>query len=223
MPQKEDVLRILVASPSDVLEEREKLEHVVKEVNQILGLHHRIRFDLIRWETNTRPAVGSDAQAIINKQIGDDYDVFLGILWMRFGTPTPRSASGTQEEFERAYNWYKSDPSSIEIMLYFKEAAPTSLNDIDTGQLQLVREFRKQFGDKGLYRTFNSTEEFEKLTRLHLISLAREWEKKTKKEVETHNQEEKSIDLLGLLELIENWDENMSATTESLQSLHNDI
>lgn len=31
-----------------------------------------------------------------------EYALFVGIMWNRIGTPTPRAESGTVEEFERA-------------------------------------------------------------------------------------------------------------------------
>ena len=43
--------------------------------------------------------MGSDPQQIINSQVSDEYDIFIGILWTRFGTPTERAGSGTEEEF----------------------------------------------------------------------------------------------------------------------------
>ncbi|MYD31374.1 MAG: DUF4062 domain-containing protein, partial [Nitrospira sp. SB0661_bin_20] len=63
--------------------------------------------DVVRWETRTTPGFGKDPQDVINKQISDAYDIFIGIMWTRFGTPTPRAGSGTEEEFLRAYDRYK--------------------------------------------------------------------------------------------------------------------
>ena len=67
--------------------------------------------DLLRWETHTRPGIGQSAQDVINPQIGDDYDIFLGMFGIRFGTPTREWQSGTEEEFRRALSRFKrSDP-----------------------------------------------------------------------------------------------------------------
>ena|SRR3989337_1199459 len=32
-------------------------------------------------ETHTYPGIGEDAQDVINKQIDDDYDIFIGLMW----------------------------------------------------------------------------------------------------------------------------------------------
>lgn len=53
------------------------------------------------FETDIMPGFGSDPQAVINEQINDDFDIFVGLLKGKFGTPTPRAGSGTEEEFRR--------------------------------------------------------------------------------------------------------------------------
>ncbi len=67
-----------------------------------------------------RPGIAEDAQAVVNPQIGP-YDLFIGILWNRFGTPTGRAESGTREEFDQAYARWQRDPGSLEIWMYFSE------------------------------------------------------------------------------------------------------
>jgi hypothetical protein len=40
----------------------------------------------------------------VNAQIGfSSIDLFIGILWKKFGTPTKRGDSGSAEEFEKCY------------------------------------------------------------------------------------------------------------------------
>ena len=47
------------------------------------------------------PVRGGEPEVLINDQIGK-YDIFLGVMWRRFGTPTGVAESGTEEEFRRA-------------------------------------------------------------------------------------------------------------------------
>jgi hypothetical protein len=84
MPSSRTVVQIFVSSPSDVAEEREALETIVTELNRTWSGPMGVLLELVRWETHTHPAFASDAQAAINHQIGDEYDVFLGILWASF-------------------------------------------------------------------------------------------------------------------------------------------
>jgi Domain of unknown function (DUF4062) len=210
MPRSEIVIRVFVASPSDVNEERASLESVIGEVNSAI-YHLGVRLELIKWETNTYPEFGQDPQDVINRQIQDNYDIFIGVLWGRFGTPTKRAQSGTQEEFERAYTKWKSDPESVDVMIYFKEEAIPRRN-IDTNQINLVDEFRDGLGDLGgLYWTFQSSNDFEVTLRAHLNQVAHKWKNKLLPEdsivisnLDNQNQElEDSTLEFGLLDYYE--------------------
>jgi hypothetical protein len=76
----------------------------------------------IMWETDASPGVGSDAQDVINQQLAN-YDIFIGLLSARFGTPTKRANSGTEEEFGRAFERYIADSSGIRILFYFRNTS----------------------------------------------------------------------------------------------------
>ena len=102
------------------------------------------------WETDTFPSIGKDAQSIINEQIGDDYDIFVGLMWTRFGTQTPRADSGTEEEFNLALEKLKKNPDGTRILFYFKDSSPELLSQIDLKQLEKVKEFKKQIRTQGL-------------------------------------------------------------------------
>lgn len=177
MPRLETILRVFVASPKDVAEERACLEDVVRELNLTWSKNLGIRLELVKWETHAYPGIGTDPQAVINEQIGDDYDIFVGIIWTRFGTPTGRASSGTAEEFNRAYKRFRENPDQLRIMFYFKDA-PVAPSELDPDQLALIREFREQLGEKGtLYWSYTTREEFATLIRMHLSRQVQEWQK----------------------------------------------
>jgi hypothetical protein len=168
MPKTITVLRIFVASPSDLGEERKLLEGVIQELNLTWPQQLGISLEVIKWETHSFPGAGTDPQDVINHQLPQDYDILLLMLWSRIGTPTPRSQSGTLEEFESAYERWRSDPKLVRLMIYFK-ITPISPDDIDPDQLRLLKEFRKSLSDRGiLYSTFTGEEEFAQLLRIHL-------------------------------------------------------
>ena len=168
MPRIETVVRVFVASPDDVLAEREAVEEVVQELNTTWSSTIGVRLHVVRWETDSRPGVSTDAQQVINEQIGDDYDIFLAIVWSRMGTPTPRADSGTGEEFRHALSRSRAHPDSVRIMVYFKDA-PVPPSQVDIEQLQRVRRFQEELRDAGiLFRRFIEPEEFGKLLRIHL-------------------------------------------------------
>lgn len=115
-------ITIFLASPSDTAGERKAVKDIVDEINRTRGDIDSVHLELLKWETSTIPAFGNDPQDVINSQIGSNYDVFIGIMWKKFGTPTPRSESGTKEEFDNAYSRYKSG-EKVEIMFYFNQTS----------------------------------------------------------------------------------------------------
>jgi hypothetical protein len=175
MPRQEHVLSVFVASPGDVADERTRLEEVIRELNTTWSRELSVRLDLLQWETHAYPGISDDAQAVINEQIPGDYDLFVGIMWCRYGTPTGRAGSGTVEEFERAKARYEADSSRIKLMVYFKDQ-PIPPSRLDPSQLAKVNEFRESLGKEGvLYWNFSSVEQFEKLIRLHLTRQVQSW------------------------------------------------
>ncbi len=175
MAKTQTHLQVFVASPGDVGDERRILETVIREHNLMLS-RSDVHLDLIKWETHTYPAIGADAQDVVNQQIGDEYDIFIGIMWGRFGSPTKRAESGTKEEFERALNRYISSEGSVQIMFYFKEAGiPPS--KIDPRQLSNIQEFKRRIAkDHGvLYKEFETAEDFQTKVRMHLGLVVQDW------------------------------------------------
>lgn len=75
MARQSTIIQVFVASPSDVTEERDMLETVILQLNQIWSRTLGLTFELLRWESSVRPAFTFDAQMAINDQIGSDYDV----------------------------------------------------------------------------------------------------------------------------------------------------
>jgi Domain of unknown function (DUF4062) len=174
MPRREYVIRIFVSSPSDLAEERQLLEELVRELNATWSRELGLRFELVRWETDVLPGAASEPQEVIEAAIGDDYDAFVGLLWKRFGTPTRGYASGTAQEFERALERSRVDPS-LRLMFYFNES-PMSPSDVDLDGLAKIRAFRDRLGERGvLWFPFKERSEFMQLLRLHLSKLAQEW------------------------------------------------
>ncbi len=169
MPTTVNNLKVFVASPSDVVDERETLKQVIDELNKMLGARSNLRLELVQWQTDSYPSIGKDPQSVINEQIGDDYDIFVGILWKRFGTPTGRAESGTAEEFERAYQRAREKPNSIKVMFYFNES-PVSLTELEAiEQYKKVISFRKSIREQGVYDwSYKKPEDFTSLVRLHL-------------------------------------------------------
>lgn len=218
MPRDERVVVVLVASPSDLEPERSRLEEVIRELNLAWSRTLLLRLELVRWETHGYPGIGEDAQDVLNRELIDAPDIFIGLMWGRYGTPAGRAGSGTEEEFTRALARYRKDPASVQIMFYFKDA-PLSPSEIDPEQLARVQKFRMSLGTEGaLYWKFVTLEEFERLLRLHLARqiqvFARLVESTAPMSASAAPAEEQPTDELGLLDFLDLVEEHFGALNE---------
>lgn len=225
MPRSEQAIVVLVASPSDLEPERTQLEQVIRELNLSWSKTLGLRFELVRWETHGYPGVGHDPQDVLNQELPSDPDIFIGLMWCRYGTATDRAGSGTEEEFNRALERYRQDPESIRIMFYFKDA-PLSPSDIDSDQLRRVEHFRKSLGAEGaLYWTFRTVEDFERLLRMHLSRQMQQFAELDKPQhaavsvvitqsTATENEE------LGLLDFLDSVDEHFGTLIEIVNRMN---
>ena len=105
-------MRVFVASPDDVKREREHLEKVVASLNKGLADRRDVFLELKDWR-QVAPNMGR-AQGVIFDQIPvESWDVMVGVLWSRFGTPSGAVntanglayESGTAEEFSEPAAW----------------------------------------------------------------------------------------------------------------------
>lgn len=111
-------VRVFLASPMDIVEERQVFRNALQKVNNAIGRNLGIYFEVIGWEDYVLPGVGIDAQDVVNKQIKQEYDVFVGLFKSRIGTKTHRAISGTVEEYELAQMKRISCPE-LQIMCYY--------------------------------------------------------------------------------------------------------
>lgn len=162
-------IEVFVSSPSDLVDERGIITEVCEEVSRDRGRRDGFVLEPIKWETHSRPSVGKDPQAVISQQIGDDYDIYIGILGSRFGTPTLKAGSGTEDEFESAIARHEAG-ESIEIMFYFRDPKSAPGN-ISAEQLLKVENFKKSIPTKGvLYHDYQEVDEFKNVVSRHLSS-----------------------------------------------------
>ncbi|OEE26202.1 hypothetical protein A1Q3_14145 [Aliivibrio fischeri ZF-211] len=228
MARSETIISVFVASPGDVSDERNALESVVNELNRTWSRTLNLRLELVKWESDVYPNFGAYSQDVINKQINDNYDVFIAMFWSKVGSPTDVADSGTIEEFNRAYQKYTDDPNSVDIMVYFKDQAiPPSTMDFE--QLQKLQQLKKQLGTQGgLYWTFDNTEDFENLLRGHLSRVAQSWAHKLALSNKNESvdasiivaESDENIDTeddYGLFDYLEIYEDRMSDMSSSLE------
>ena len=151
MPYIASVLRVMIASPSDVPEARDAVEKAVYGWNDANARTKGVILQPWRWETSAVPVMGAHPQKLINAQGVDDSDIVFALFGGRLGSPTPDAISGTIEEVDSALELGRP------VHMYFS-TAPLP-NDVDTTQLDALRAFKKDMQDRGLLGEFSSVEQ----------------------------------------------------------------
>jgi len=139
-------ITVFLSSPGDVRPEIDLIDNVVRDLDacmQYLGVTIRSW----RYERNAPPGVGVDAQAVLQPYIGD-YDVYVGLMRHRLGTPTQRADSGTLDEFQDARR-RREQTGRPAVFFYFSSDAL----DCSDPQSAAVSSFRASY--PGLFREFS--------------------------------------------------------------------
>lgn len=161
MPKNITQYELLISCPGDVKEEVDIIHEVVQQFNSQFSKTLGIMIQERHWEKDAYPASGDKPQNILNKQFVYDCDAAVAIFWSRFGTPTDKYGSGTEEEIEQMI------AANKQVFMYFSDASvPPS--QIDSEQYKKIQQFRKKYKDNGLYWTYSKTDEFKELFRAHL-------------------------------------------------------
>jgi hypothetical protein len=148
-----NVLRVMIASPGDVAEERKVVTEEIHLWNYANAFARKLVLLPIKWETHSTPQLGDHPQTIINRQLLDEADIVVGIFGTRIGTPTEEYVSGTVEEIKKHVAAGKT------AKIYFSDVPvpPSSLNPAQYASLQ---QFREECQSTGLYATFSSVQQF---------------------------------------------------------------
>src|SRR5215207_6971628 len=95
MPFRCETYRVLIASPSDLVDERQVAAEAMSEWNALNAAAENIVLLPVKWETHATPETGVRPQDAINRQLVSECDILLGLFWTRLGTSTGVAASGT--------------------------------------------------------------------------------------------------------------------------------
>lgn len=164
MPQQGLIFRILVASPSDCVQERKAIPDVIYAWNAAHSYHRGLILEPVLWETHSRPELGDRPQGILNRQLVEGCDILIGAFWTRLGTHTGQAESGTAEEIEEFRRAGKP------VLLYFS-SVPVVPESIDPTQYTGLTEYRKKLEAEGIVSRYESIADLREQLHRHLSSL----------------------------------------------------
>lgn len=160
------VNKVLIASPSDVSEERETIAQAIYAWNFLNSEAESTVLLPIRWETHSTPEFsGNNPQEILNVQLVRDCDMVVAVFWTKIGSPTEFFESGTLEEIEQFIQAGKP------ILVYFsKRDLP---RDVDLEQVQRLRLFKQKYQGEGIYKEYEDSQHITQLLKDDLTRIIR--------------------------------------------------
>lgn len=157
-------LKIFMASPDDLQEERKVFGEVVEAINRSRGSAEGFHLDAIIWEKYAYPEADTP-QAIVNRVL-EDASLVIVAFWNKFGAPTTNFPSGTMEEFSLAYE-KRNKTGKPSIKIYFRlPESPTTLAQNE--EIRKILEFKESIKDKALYKEYTSAQAFKDLLHEHI-------------------------------------------------------
>lgn len=167
MPFSATVYNVLIASPSDVPEERMAIAQALHDWNSLNSQVEGMMLQPVTWETHSAPAMGDRPQGLINNQVVRGCDMLIGAFWTRLGSPTGVEESGTVEEIK----WFLTNKKPV--MLYYSKAQ-ADLDTVDLDQLKKLKEFKSSIRDRGIQEEYKTSEELKQKLSRQLTIVMRE-------------------------------------------------
>ena len=156
-----NLLRVFVAAPQDVQEERQCMPRVIESLNKTLGRVSNVTVELWRWETDAPPSAG-EPQVLIDPEL-DQADAVVVIFWNRFGTPSSDGTTGTESEVLSSLKKWK-EVGSPQVMIYFCQRA-ANLGKEELKQKGKVLDFKDEVGSSALTIDYDDASDFERRVR----------------------------------------------------------
>ena len=160
-------VKIFISSPNDLKDEREICKRIINELNATLPKEHDVWLDPFFWEEETRVIGMGTPQGLIDSPA--EYDLFIGMFWKRYGTPTgdidpetgEKYMSGTEQEFKEAYQAWKKSNGKKPVIKFLRKLGGEEISEDNEeyARYKRVEAFFSNFEvtgrNPGLYLSFS--------------------------------------------------------------------
>lgn len=163
---------VMIISTGNLREERGIIRDTIYHWNEIHSEYEGIIFKASGYDIDMCADSGDRPQALINESIVKRSDFAIAVFWNRLGTQTGAFQSGSAEEI---YLHLKNDRK---VLTYFSKIK-VDIDDIDTTQLEKLKQYKKELAEKVSYKEFDSYDKLKMLITDDLTSIAHEFEKKS--------------------------------------------
>lgn len=152
---------LLISCPGDVSKYVDVVKECIESFNITIGRLNSAEIVGQHWSSSSYAQSGDKPQELLNNQFVRDCDAAIAIFWTRFGTPTDKYGSGTEEEIEEMFSDGK------QVFMYFV-TEPVDMNSVDLEQYKKVQAFKGKYEGKGIYFMVNNVDDLRRLFTNHL-------------------------------------------------------
>ena len=163
--QSAKIVRVFVASPSDVSDERTQGCEVIRLWNAANSYNKLIIIEPVLVESHGQSMQGGHPQDLINAQLLERFDLLVAILWHRLGAPTDTDMSGTVQEIRE----FSESKGHERVMIFF--CSKDLPQGFDRKQYDALVEFKSRVQSSGIYIPYRGPAEVASLFR-HQIDIA---------------------------------------------------
>ena len=153
MPKNIIQYNLLISCPDDVHEKIEAIEKAIRKFNSHFSDVLDISLSTKHCSKDSYPQSGGKPQELLNERF-KDCDACIAIFWTKFGTPTDKYVSETEEEIENMLF------SGKQVFMYFSEKSIPHSKRNNT-EFEKIDAFKEKYRNRGLYATFRSVNEWE--------------------------------------------------------------
>ncbi|PCG19845.1 hypothetical protein KQ44_07230, partial [Brachyspira sp. G79] len=139
----------------------------IELINSSFLKNSNIILSTLYWKDDVSPEYGDRPQEIINNQIVRSADFIIAIFGEKIGSDTGKFRSGTIEEINEIIK-----KSSKKVFVYFSNK-PIDRNKIYevSENLQEIEKFKNEYGNYGIYDSYNDDREFKEKIKKQLNKL----------------------------------------------------
>ncbi len=152
---------LLISCPGDVNGFIDIIRECIDNFNRVLGSVNKVGIVARHWSTDSYPQSGDRPQELLNQQFVRECDAAVALFWTKFGTPTDKYGSGTEEEVEEML------ASGKQVFMYFLDV-PVNLSNIDMDQYKKVEDFKAKYKGRGIYALVKDEHELRQQFTNHL-------------------------------------------------------
>jgi hypothetical protein len=210
-----NVYNVFIASPSDVVSERDYAEEILHEWNSLNSRKMQITLQPIRWEKNVYSEFSTTPQEIINKQILEDADILIAIFHSKIGSPTKDYESGTVEELK---NHIQNNKPA---MVFFSKE-PVEQNNINHEQWKLLKAFKEWCKSQSVYCEYSSKEKFKEIFRSQITLLLNRFPANSDIDIQKkNNYTQTKEDAINFISRIPSFNENFNLLEQYFEEIGN--